>query len=351
MVIKRLAKFFGRRRQEPKASEQGAKPSPAVRPAVLPAAGTRPCAALGPLVTWESELRAIAAEASAWTVETGGDLFGRWQANPMVFLATKAGPKAQRNNAHFRLDVDYLRKLSEPLAAQWALRYFGDWHSHHRLGLSAPSSGDRTRIRQLGNRNQFPGMAEIIVTTEGSQSDPVVRIHPWFYDLFVEGEPTALRVKVLPGCSPIRQALIARGELAEQTLRVWENFPLERVRVGDNADPPRLERQSDVDATTREKTLAHLAEALKQAGGGPIEQHATAFGHILVAKLDEPHHLALAIDGKWPMSVLEVHRLDRDAGTTEPISTRDGLGAPDVAGIVEVFRAAKTGKGASDVDH
>ena len=33
----------------------------------------------GFLITWESELRAIAAEASAWTIETGGDLFGRWQ--------------------------------------------------------------------------------------------------------------------------------------------------------------------------------------------------------------------------------------------------------------------------------
>lgn len=63
----------------------------------------------GVLITWESELRAIAAETSAWTVETGGDLFGQWQANPTVFLATRAGPKAQRDNTHFRLDVDYLR--------------------------------------------------------------------------------------------------------------------------------------------------------------------------------------------------------------------------------------------------
>jgi hypothetical protein len=221
MVIKRLARFFGRRRQkEPEASEQGATPRPAARSAALPTTATPPRSAAGTLITWESELRAIAAEASAWTVETGGDLFGRWQANPTAFLATRAGPKAQRSNAHFRLDVDYLRQLSEPLAAQWALRYFGDWHSHPRLGFSAPSSGDRKRIRQLGNRNEFPSMVEIIVTTEGSQRDPVVRIHPWFYDLFVEGEPTALRVKVHPGCSPIRQALIARGELAEQTLRM-----------------------------------------------------------------------------------------------------------------------------------
>lgn len=341
MIINRLVRFL--RRRPP--VEPAAGPSSTARPEATPTTPGRLRLRPRVLVTWESELRAIAAEASAWNVETGGDLFGRWQANPTVFLATKAGPKAQRSNAHFRLDVDYLRQLSEPLASHWALRYFGDWHSHHRLGLSAPSSGDRRRIRQLGNRNQFPGMAEIIVTTEGSQRLPVVRAHPWFYDLSVEADPTVLRVRVLPGCSPIRQALIARGEFPEQSLRAWEEVPLERVRIGDDHDPPSLEKRSDADATTRERTLAHLAEALKQASGSPIEQHATAFGHILVASLEEPCHLAFAIDGKWPMNVLEVHRLDRDAGSTEPISTRDGLMAPDIAGIVEVFRTAKAGDG------
>ena len=95
--------------------------------------GVRPATAF--LLTWESELCAIAAEASAWSVETGGDLFGRWHSTPTILLATKAGPSAQRDNAHFRLDVEYLRQLSETLASDWALRYFGDWHSHHRLGL------------------------------------------------------------------------------------------------------------------------------------------------------------------------------------------------------------------------
>src|ERR1700685_2713935 len=78
-------------------------------------------------VTWESELRAIAAEASAWSIKTGGDLFGRWKGAATLYLATKAGPNAQRNNAHFRLDAEYLRQLSEIFATDWALRYFGDW--------------------------------------------------------------------------------------------------------------------------------------------------------------------------------------------------------------------------------
>src|SRR5206468_1852433 len=109
------------------------------------------------LVIWESELRAIAAETSAWSVETGGDLFGRWRDVPMIQLATKAGPNALRDTAHFRLDVDYLRVLSETLASYWSLRYFGDWHSHHRLGLSSPSGGDRKRILRVASRNQFAG--------------------------------------------------------------------------------------------------------------------------------------------------------------------------------------------------
>jgi hypothetical protein len=186
---------------------------------------------------WESELRAIAAEASAWTVETGGDLFGRWQTDPVVFLASKAGPKAVRSTAHFRLDVEYLRQISGPLAAQWALRYFGDWHSHHRLGLAAPSSGDRRRICQLGNRNHFPSMAEIIVTTEGAQHEPIVRVHPWLYDLSAEIDPMPLSIRVLSGCSPVRQALSARGEFPEQKLREWENVPIERLRIGEDAEP------------------------------------------------------------------------------------------------------------------
>lgn len=336
MVIRHIVKIF--RRQRKGECEREAQPVP--MPSVV-----RPVPATSGVITiWESELRVIAAESAAWAVETGGDLFGRWQGTPTIFLATKAGPNAQRDKAHFRLDVDYLRKLSEPLASDWALRYFGDWHSHHRLGLSAPSSGDRRRIRQVGERNQFPAMAEIIVTTEGSQGEPSIRIYPWLYELTSGCEElTALCVKVLPGISPIRQALIVRSEFPEQELCAWEAVPLDRVRIGDERDPPPLQGQADADGTTRDRTLLHLNEALKQASGNPVEQHSTAFGYIVVAKLQEPLHLAFAIDGRWPMNVLEVHRLNRDAGTTEPINAPDGLTAPNITGIVEMFRDAMAG--------
>jgi hypothetical protein len=183
-------------------------------------------------------------------------------------------------------------------------------------------------------------MAEIIVTTEGSHDAPIVRIHPWFYDLSAEDEPTAMAVEVHAGCSPVREALIARGAFPEQSLRGWETLPIERIRVSDAREPPRLGGNPAVDAATRDRAISHLAEALKQESGAPIEQHATAFGQILVAQLKEPHHLAFAIDHKWPMNVLEVHRLDRATGGAEQIEAPAGLVVPDINGIVQVFRAA-----------
>ena len=58
----------------------------------------------------------MASEASAWSIETGGDLSVAGRTFRTLFLATKAGPNAKRDHAHFRLDVEYLRGLSEDLA-------------------------------------------------------------------------------------------------------------------------------------------------------------------------------------------------------------------------------------------
>ena len=302
----------------------------------------RPQAPKGFLVTWESELRAIAAEAAAWSIETGGDLFGRWQDVPTILLATKAGPAATRDHAHFRLDVDYLRDLSETLASGWALRYFGDWHSHHRLGLSAPSGGDRRRIIGIARRNQFTAMSEIIVTLEEGRGDPTVRIHPWVYDLAGDANnPSRLQVKVLPGISPVREALLARRALPEQSLAAWEGVSLQRVRIGAETGPPALESTRDIDGETRQKALLHLAEGLQQVSGAPVEQHVTGFGTILVAHLAGAHHLAFALASAWPMNVLEVHRLNRDTGTTDPLDQPSGLAAIDVPWLVEIYSAAK----------
>jgi hypothetical protein len=91
----------------------------------------------------------------------------------------RAACKIAFNYAAKVLDVDYLRQLSEVMAADWALRFFGDWHSHHRLGLSAPSGGDRRRIVSLTGRNQCTNTAESS-SRWMIASEPLIRIRRGF---------------------------------------------------------------------------------------------------------------------------------------------------------------------------
>jgi hypothetical protein len=72
------------------------------------------------------------------------------------------------------------------------------------------------------------------------------------YDLSNKaGDPAPLRVKVLPGLSPIRQALIARRAMPEQELHAWEKISLQRIRIGTDAAAPIVEPSSDVDSATQ----------------------------------------------------------------------------------------------------
>jgi hypothetical protein len=185
-------------------------------------------------------------------------------------------------------------------------------------------------------------MIEIIVTLEGERNEPTIRIHPWIYDLAgQDNEPVPLAVKVLPGLSPIRQVLLSRRALPEQGLAAWEKVSLHRIRVGPGDAPPVLQASADADTATREKTLSHLAAALQTASGESVEHHTTGFGCILVARLRGPYHLAFALGAAWPMPILEVHRLNRDDGSTEIVTAPTNLAAPNMQGIVEVFRSAK----------
>lgn len=272
------------------------------------------------LITWESEVRAIAREATAWRVETGGDLFGFWDLTPVIYLATRVGPKAVRNTAHFRLDVDYVRKLSDVLAADWELRYLGDWHSHHRLQLREPSSGDRQRIQRLAARNAFPGMAEIIVTfLEGEVENLSVRLDPWIY---LQGGvlPTGSGLMIVPGVSPVREALVARGSLPEQELDRWVDLPASRV--------PSLEepRSRDEDAITNGlmkplsvRLVAQACRVLEHAANGPVERHSSAFGVVLAAPAGPTELVAIAVGESWPCDILEIDWIDRDRRSSEAI--------------------------------
>jgi len=296
------------------------------------------------LLIWESEVRAIVREAARWSEETGGDLFGLWTDAPTVHLATLVGPKAVREATHFRLDVEYLRELSGLLSEDWGLRYFGDWHSHHRLGLDSPSSGDQRRIKNIAKRNRFGAMAEVIVTFDDSPGLAgafPVRLHPWMYQIDSgPRDPQMLVMNVLPGVSPVREALIARGSLPEQNLRDWTDAPATRVRIGEEPESPALVTTHQDVNTFTERAVAHAVAVLERVSGGPVELHRTQFGEVLVAAVQNERSIAFAVGRSWPPQVLEVDAIDRVSGTATPLQVPILPSLLNPEEIAEVYRSA-----------
>lgn len=176
---------------------------------------------------YESEVRSVAQETFSWRVETGGHLFGFWEPEPVVMLATRAGGNVERMLGAHRFDLAYLAMLSLQLHVDWGLFYLGDWHSHppnrfvypppHNSHL--PSSVDQNRIRQVGRRNRFPRMIEWITIPIWRDDTPEsIRIYPYVYEISSEAAPEAMEIRVLPEVSPIREAFLKRGTLPEQRL-------------------------------------------------------------------------------------------------------------------------------------
>lgn len=305
------------------------------------------------LLTWESELRAIGEEAARWSIETGGDLFGLWGPNPTIYLATRTGPHAVRDRAHFRLDVDYLRRLSATLAADWGLRYLGDWHSHHRLGLTAPSPGDCRRIFRLAARNAFAAMSEVIVTFDGNGRDtPIVRVHPWVYpNIEQAADPVVATFAVVPGVSPVREALITRGALPEQELDSWREIPPARVRAGNDGEPLSPSAKAPTLSLIGDRVLEHARRALEGASGGGVEHYSTLFGLILTVPVDESRLLGIAVAATWPYEILEVHWIDRRRRAATPLTVATPRTALVPEDLVALYREARNLKyGAADVD-
>lgn len=81
-------------------------------------------------------------------IETGGQLFGYLTENgsPIVCYAIGPGRNANHQTAFFNQDTEYLQSIYNELNRRYGLRYIGEWHSHHQLGLAKPSGHDASTI-------------------------------------------------------------------------------------------------------------------------------------------------------------------------------------------------------------
>ena len=89
-------------------------------------------------------------------IETGGDLFGLWvdRHNVVIQFVLGPGKKCRRTTTSFYQDIDYLANVGGYITRNQGLCNIGQWHSHHRLQLPQPSTGDEDTVW-----NNMPGLA------------------------------------------------------------------------------------------------------------------------------------------------------------------------------------------------
>lgn len=300
---------------------------------------TKQSARTFPIAIYESELQAIGQDSVSWETETGGDLFGLWADIPIIFLASRAGPKAQRDHAHFGLDIDYLIDLSEVLQRDWGLRYFGDWHSHHRLGLERPSGGDQRRIASVAAKNDFGEMAEFIVTFAGqNRNKQQIKINPYAYMDLPSLELTDASLVVLREMSPVRSALMANSALPEQELGLYSSFSLDDLTIPaaktDHHDLAKGISAHLISEKLLERTVAELTTV---ASGAP-EIYRESFGYIIAVPANRHQYVGLAFSDNWPHELLQIDWIDRSSGATEEVmSGPDTVFLKDASDLKMIF--------------
>ena len=185
------------------------------------------------MTIYESEVRVIAGLAAQWgEMETGGDLHGSWThgRHPLVMLATGPGPEATHESVHFSQDIDFFRRTSQFLSGRYGIQCIGTHHSHHTLGLTEPSGGDLEQVRSLTSRNNLKRWCEIITTLNGppradgwcnfldrtkrrERHQVRAQINAFEYTDPQQGQRVRCTLRVLPGVSPIRAALLSSDGL------------------------------------------------------------------------------------------------------------------------------------------
>jgi hypothetical protein len=134
--------------------------------------------------------------------ETGGSLFGYWShtGSPIVAFISGPGKGSQHNRTSFFQNENYLFNLGTELYDRHGLQHIGEWHSHHKLGLNEPSTGDINTILSGIEKQNWPRFLLLITTID--RKDLVLKN----YFLFLKNntKPSPLKILTLSGFSPFR---------------------------------------------------------------------------------------------------------------------------------------------------
>jgi len=232
---------------------------------------------------YTSEIKFIAGcAAGSGALETGGEFIGRNSpvGGMIIELATQAGPNSKYGVAHFCQDLDYFFYIYDEATRRFKGReLLGEYH-RHTISLNYPSYGDEKHIRAIASANNFSRMIEIILTREDGDGNRVTNVtsfretpynlcmgwclrqqqrwstwwqktkqkelqtsknmskivvNPFLFFDAPAGMYTRCELRILPGESPVRRALIEDGILKEQQLLF--DYPSGHIIIRDKKQP------------------------------------------------------------------------------------------------------------------
>jgi len=194
------------------------------------------------LSIYESEIMQMAGLTAHWDdKETGGTMFGLFShaGRPIIMFVTGPGPAAIHEVGTFCPDIDFLMETVAFMKKQYGLQYAGNFHSHHYLQIKGLSGPDIKNTQSIGSKNGYRSLCQVVSTFENKPPESInpsrnqpdnkmspdranelkpeiksyrhtncIKLHPFIYtDAAAHSEPQRCSINVIPGTSPIREAL------------------------------------------------------------------------------------------------------------------------------------------------
>ena len=261
------------------------------------------------LTVFESEIRIPAGLSyRAGACETGGDLWGWYTraGRASIQLITGPGPNAAHESAHYAQDLTFFKDLQQQLSKKFGCQWLGTWHCHHNLGLRAPSTGDVHQVMAVTKRNRLDRWCEFITTFDSDEirtplayhygrSLPThhtnrIRIDAYDYPDPQEGQLVNAKLRVLPGISPLRLALLHTRTVGQQALaEEGILFPLSHI-LFDPYEEDTTCTESDESLEALSRQCAELPEKVQESIQFNVEDQTLSVsvrlprGSVLVAR-------------------------------------------------------------------
>ena len=288
--------------------------------------GTTPYCDVSPIVRiFESEICAMARSAVEWgEKETGGGLYGAYTGDNRitVLLATPPGPNAQHGHGRFCQDIGFVRQADGMMVRDFGQRNAGRYHSHTGADSRLPSRHDNDTAASTIRKNGFPVYLEFLFVPSAHNSGHV-KLCPFAYIGSSDPKLVQCKVRILPGCSPVRERLCGSTVFSSSDSYAWW-FPLKKVTiVGQDRDGLKIPQRLLAQILALPTHVRRKAELMQKGDVVLVtlpvgDQHTAVFGYRL-SEISQP--IAVQVRATTGQETDFTHRFSVRKGTASLADT------------------------------